>query len=110
MGNDVDTGRNKQGKGEKGHTPVNSSIPEEGEACVGSSHVAGDVVGRQEACHAVDGWVIWVERTLINHDVDLHMHKRDAYGLLGCGIQQLNETTASTKLSYTMQLEKHSQH
>lgn len=45
----------------RSYKPVNSSVPEEGEACIGSSCVASDVVGHQEACHAVDGWVIWVE-------------------------------------------------
>lgn len=53
--------------------PVNSSIPEEGEACIGSSHVACDVVGRHEACQVVSIWVICVK--FINHDINLHVNK-----------------------------------
>ena len=51
-------------------TPVDSSIPEEGEACIGSRHVAGDVVSCHEARQVVGSWVKRI--VFINHDINLH--------------------------------------
>lgn len=67
------TGKAKDIIGKDRDIPVNRSVPEKGEACIGSSHVAGDVVGRHEACQVVSGWIIRVE--FINHDINLHANK-----------------------------------
>ena len=53
--------------------PVDSSIPEEGEGCIGSRHVASDVVRSHEVCQIVAGWVVRI--VLIHNNIDLQANQ-----------------------------------
>lgn len=57
-------------KGKERDKPVHSSVSEEGECCIGSHHVASDVVSCHEGCQVVAGWVIRIG--FINNNIDLH--------------------------------------